>query len=124
MMLDKHRERTILFDDVERECSDKYIMIILPSGNSLSINLEEEQLDWKIEEVDEREMGVERLYEAALEKGIAELSEPLVVDFRVWEYPEGFVNMQEVEVSEGQIIKECDLGQFVISYYDEDEYEN
>ena len=97
------------------------IKIILPQDRSLDIDLSQENLDWDVVEIDEREMGVERLYEAALVKDVEGLDEPLEITFRVWEYPEGMVNMQEIELSKGDLIEECDLGQFVISYYDEDE---
>lgn len=100
------------------------IKIVLPDEKLLTINLSEENLDWEVVEIDEREMGVERLYEAILEKEVEGLDEPLEVTLRVWEYPEGFANMQEIEVSEGEVIEECELGQFVITYYDEDGEEN
>lgn len=97
------------------------IKMILPNEIPLDINLSEEELDWELEEIDEREMGVERLYEATIEKDVDCLDEPLEVTLRVWEYPEGIVNMQEIEPSIGEVVEECDLGQFVISYYEDDE---
>lgn len=97
------------------------IKIILPGDKPLDIDLSQEDLPWELEEIDEREMGVERLYEAVLEKDVDGLEVPLEITLRVWEYPEGFANMQEIEVSEGDVVDECDLGQFVISYYEEDE---
>lgn len=97
----------------------KEIRIVLPNDNTLTIDLGEEQLEWVIEDVDEREMGVERLYEAVLDREVEDLDCPLEITFRVWEYPEGFVNMQEIDVNEGEVVEECDLGQFIISYYDE-----
>lgn len=99
----------------------KEIKVLLPNNTTLTIDLEKEELDWEIEEIDEREMGVERLYESTLEMDVDNLAQPLEITFRVWEYPEGFVNMQEIDVNEGEVIEECDLGQFVISYYEEDE---
>lgn len=95
----------------------------LPDGKSLDIDLSQEDIDWELEEIDEREIGVERMYEAVLEKEVDGLDQPLEITLRVWEYPEGFVNMQEIELSVGDVVEECDLGQFVISYYEEDEYE-
>lgn len=97
------------------------IKIILPGDKPLDIDLSQEDLNWELEEIDEREMGVERLYEAVLEKDVEDLEKPLEITLRVWEYPEGFVNMQEIELSTGDVIEECDLGQFVISYYEEDD---
>ena len=99
------------------------IKIILPNEIPLDIDLSKEDLDWELEEIDEREMGVERLYEATLDKRIDGADEPLEITLRVWEYPEGIVNMQEVEPSTGEVVEECDLGQFVISYYEDDEDE-
>jgi hypothetical protein len=43
------------------------IKIILPGDKPLNIDLSQEDLNWELEEIDEREMGVERLYEAVLE---------------------------------------------------------
>ena len=99
------------------------IKIILPNNSTLDIDLSQEDLDWELEEIDEREMGVERLYEAVLEKEVDGLDQSLEITLRVWEYPEGFANMQEIELSEGDVVEECDLGQFVISYYEDEEYE-
>lgn len=99
----------------------KEIKVLLPNNTTLTIDLEKEELDWEIEDIDEREMGVERLYESILEMDVDDLAQPLEIILRVWEYPEGFVNMQEINVNEGEVIEECDLGQFVISYYEEDE---
>lgn len=98
---------------------DKEITIKLFNGIQHIINLDEEDLSWEIVETDEREMGVERLHEAVVEKEFDEQDTPTVIYLRVWEYPEGIVNMQEIEVEGGELVKECDLGQFVISYYDE-----
>lgn len=99
------------------------LKIKLPDGKSLDIDLCQEDIDWELEEIDEREMGVERMYEAVLEKEVDGLDETLEIILRVWEYPEGSANMQEIELSKGEVTEECDLGQFVISYYDEDEHE-
>lgn len=97
------------------------IKIILDNGEKITIDLAKEDLSWEIVETDEREMGVERLHEAIEEKKIEGLKEHLSITLHVWEYPEGFLNMQEIEVSEGEVVEECDLGQFVISYYEDDE---
>jgi len=99
------------------------IQILLSGDKPLVIDLSQEDLNWELEEIDEREMGVERLYEAVLEKDVDGLDEPLEITLRVWEYPEGFANMQEIELSEGEVVEECDLGQFVISYYKDDDYD-
>ena len=96
------------------------IKIKTSDGNIISIDLSQESPDWELEEIDEREMGVERMYEAILEKEVDGHDQPLEITLRVWEYPEGVTNMQEIELSEGEVVEECDLGQFVISYYEED----
>ena len=100
------------------------IQIVLPSEKTITIDLKDEDLAWVIEETDEREMGVEPLHEAILEKDIEGEDAPLVITLRVWEYPEGFLNMQEIDVEGGELTEECDLGQFVISYYEDDEDES
>lgn len=101
------------------------IKVTLPSGRLLSVDLKEEDLSWEIVETDEREMGVERLHEAILEKDVENEEKPLVITLSVWEYPEGFLNMQEIDVEGGELEEDCDLGPFVLSYYDqEDESES
>ena len=80
------------------------IKIILPGDKPLNIDLSQEDLNWELEEIDEREMGVERLYEAVLVKDVEDLDEPLEITLRVWEYPEGFANMQEIELSDESIL--------------------
>lgn len=90
----------------------------------ISVDLSKEVPDWVLEWIDEREMGVERMYEAILEEEVDGLDHPLEITLRVWEYPEGVTNMQEIELSEGEVVEECDLGQFVISYYEEENGEN
>ena len=97
------------------------IKIELSDGTNLTIDLAEEDLSWEVVDTDEREMGVERLYEAVLEKEIEGREEPVVINLRVWEYPEGIANMQEFESDDCTVIEECDLGQFVITYNDEDD---
>lgn len=96
------------------------IKLILPGDNEITIDLSKEDLEWDVVEIDEREMGVERLHESVFEKKVEGLEEALEITLRVWEYPEGMVNMQEIELNKGEVIEGCDLGQFVISYYDED----
>lgn len=114
----------------DRQCLKKEILmntkikLILLNETPFEIDLSEEELDWELEEIDEREMGVERLYEATIEKDVDCLDEPLKITLRVWEYPEGIVNMQEIEPSIGEVVEECDLGQFVISYYEDEEDES
>ena len=95
--------------------------IKLPNGQEEDIDLSLEDLDWDVVETDEREMGVERLYEAFLEKEVEGQDKPFEITLRVWEYPEGFVNEQEIELSEGVVAEKCDLGQFVISYCEDDD---
>lgn len=97
------------------------IRITLPSGKPLIVDLSEEDLSWEIVETDEREMGVERLHEAILEKEVEGEDEPIIITLHVWEYPEGFLNMQEIEVDGGELDEECDLGPFVLFYYDEED---
>ena len=97
------------------------IKIELENGTNQTIDLAKEDLSWEVVETDEREMGVERLYEANLEKEVENQEDPLIITLRVWEYPEGIANMQEIEAMGCTVIEECDLGQFVITYFDEDE---
>lgn len=45
----------------------------------------------------------------------------IAITLHVWEYPEGFFNMQDIEVDAGQLVNECDLGQFLFNEDDDDE---
>ena len=86
-------------------------------GEIATIDLSKEKLKWEVVEADEREMGTERLYEANLTYNCPKDNNPISITLHVWEYPEGFANMQNIEVEDGQVIIECDLGQFL---FDED----
>ena len=97
------------------------IKIILPGDKPFNIDLSQEDLNWELKGIDVREIGVERLYEAVLVKDVEYLDKSLEITLRVWEYPESFADIQEIELSEGNVVEECDLGQFVISYYEEDD---
>ena len=55
------------------------IKIELSDGTNLTIDLAEEDLSWEVVDTDEREMGVERLYEAVLDKEIEGREEPIVI---------------------------------------------
>ena len=96
------------------------IKIVLSNGDHLTIDLANEELFWEVVETDEREMGVERLHEAVIEKSVGDNNVTVLITLRVWEYPEGFFNMQEIEVEGGELEEECDLGQFAISYYEDE----
>lgn len=91
--------------EIQIKCSncEKYI----------TIDLAENKPDWEIVEADEREMGTERLHEAIVPLICERCDEEITLTLHVWEYPEGFVNMQDIEVEGGELIQECDLEQFL-----------
>ncbi len=93
------------------------IQIECDCGDMITIDLAEENLEWEVVEADEREMGTERLHEAFMKCNCRKCNESLMITLHVWEYPEGFVNMQDIEVDGGKVVVECDLGQFL---FDED----
>ena len=94
------------------------IQIECDCGEIITIDLASEKLDWEVVEADEREMGTERLHEAILYYDCPECNDSLMITLHVWEYPEGFDNMQDIDVKGGQMVIECDLGQFL---FDEDD---
>lgn len=96
------------------------IKITLPSGTPLIIDLNDEYLSWEIIESNEREMGLERLHEAILEKEVESESELVVITLHIWEYPEGALNCQEITVEGGELDEECDLGHYLLSYDDDE----
>lgn len=90
-------------------------------GEVVTIDLAGEELCWEVVETDEREMGTERLHEADFEVDCKKCDEAISVTLHVWEYPEGFDNMDEILVDGGTLIKGCDLGDLVLGEYGEDE---
>ncbi len=97
------------------------IQIECDCGAMFTIDLAEQSLDWEVVEADEREMGTESLHEAILYTDCAECNNSIMITLHVWEYPEGFANMQDIEVEGGKIVDECDLGQFLFEEDYEDE---
>lgn len=97
------------------------IQIECDCGENITIDLAEETLDWEVVDSDEREMGTESLHEAILYYDCQKCNNSITITLHVWEYPEGFFNMQDIEVDGGQLINECDLGQFLFNddYNDE-----
>lgn len=91
-------------------------------GEEMSIDLASEKLYWEVVEADEREMGTERLHEAVFDLDCEKCDEPIGITLHVWEYPEGFNNMDEILVDGGELIQGCDLGDLALGYDDEDEY--
>lgn len=97
------------------------IQIKCDCGEYITIDLAEEALDWEVVDSDEREMGTESLHEAELYYDCPKCNSCIAITLHVWEYPEGFFNMQDIEVDSGQLVNECDLGQFLFNEYDDDE---
>lgn len=91
--------------------------------DDITIDLAENKLYWEVVEADEREMGTERLHEAVLNWTCGHCNEELTITFHVWEYPEGFVNMQDIEIEGGELVYECDLEQFLFpeNYFDDED---
>lgn len=87
-------------------------------GEVLTVDLDEVKPDWEIVETDEREMGVERLYEAMFDMDCNNCDETITITLHVWEYPEGFCNMDEILVDGGELIEGCSLD---VILFDEDE---
>ena len=92
------------------------IIIRCDQGHEHTIDLAKETLDWEIVDSDEREMGTETLHEAILLIICCKCREEITVTLHVWEYPEGFFNMDDIEVEGGELVRGCDLGQFVLPW--------
>lgn len=88
---------------------DTKITILCPSQHKFSIDLSVYDIEWEIVEADEREMGTEFLHEAELNLDCPSCSESITLYLRIWEYPEGCFYMQELELSEGELLKQCSL---------------
>lgn len=92
----------------------KEIKIECNCGHIITIDLDIEEFEWEIIETDEREMGIETLYEATFEYECNNCNENLKIALQVWEYPEGFINLSEVNVEGGIVKKDCDLGDYIL----------
>ena len=90
------------------------IIITCDCGKSITIDLAEQDLDWEIVETDEREMGVERLHEAIFDYACPDCKKNITITLHVWEYPEGFCNMDEIGVEGGELVNGCNLEDFVL----------
>ena len=90
------------------------IIIKCDCDKVLTIDLANEELDWEIDETDEREMGVERLHEAIFEHECYACKSNITITLHAWEYPEGFCNMDEIEVDGGELVSGCSLEDFVL----------
>lgn len=89
-------------------------------GKIHTIDLDQENLYWEIVDTDERDMGVERLHEAVIDYDCENCDEIITITLHVWEYPEGFCNMDEILVDGGELIRDCNLDDFVLSDYEEE----
>lgn len=87
----------------------------------VTIDLADEKPNWEVVETDEREMGTERLHEADFEVDCEKCNAAICVTLHVWEYPEGFDNMDEILVDGGTLVEGCDLGDLVLGEYEEGE---
>lgn len=97
------------------------IQIECDCGENITIDLAKETFDWEVVDSDEREMGTESLHEAVFYYDCPKCNSSIAITLHVWEYPEGFFNMQDIEVDSGQLVNECDLGQFLFNEYYDDE---
>lgn len=85
-----------------------FIKIKTSQGTIQTIPLQKENIDWELVETDEREMGIERLYEYTEERDDIDGS-PITITLRVWEYPEGVFNDDEIEVDGAKLVKKSSL---------------
>ena len=84
-----------------------FIKIKTSQGTIQQIPLQKENIDWELVETDEREMGIERLYEYTEERDID--GSPITITLRVWEYPEGVFNDDEIEVDGAELVEKPSL---------------
>jgi len=93
---------------------DKRIKIKCRCGREESFDLRSEDMNWEIVETDEREMGVELTHEALLCYTCETCHDTCTIYLRVWEYPEGVYNDEEIEVEGGELVKSCSVGDLVL----------
>lgn len=93
---------------------NKDIKVQCSCGEMMTVNLSQQELDWEIVEADEREMGTESLHEAEFEVECEHCHQILTITLHVWEYPEGFINMEEILVDGGELLEERSIGDLVI----------
>ncbi len=89
----------------------------------IDVELCKNDLDWQIEDTDEREMGIETHYSAVIPLDCEECQSELVISLDVWEYPEGFLNDQDITVEGGELIDDTDIDLYSLSpIFNEDDY--
>ena len=92
---------------------------------SLKCSKCDEQHDFDVNDVDfesvssnEREQGYEIGY--SWEENLAcECGNDIEIDYHVWEYPEGFLNHEEVNIIGGTVLKKFDFEFLVDDNFDE-----
>lgn len=65
--------------------------------------------EWKLESSSERGMGPENVYVAQDFKSCPHCGQDIEIDFRLWEYPVGVVNHDDIDCDGGEIVKEFDF---------------
>ena len=74
--------------------------------------------DWDIVESEEREMDVERNYEATFDITCESCDETMSVTLNAWEYPSGSINTMQISINDEVIEESCDFSELVPSEID------
>jgi len=93
---------------------EKTIEIKCNCGAVDEIDLSQENLVWNIVETDEREMGTEFTHEAEVCHQCSICHEQITIFLRVWEYPDGAYNDEDIEVIGGELVRFCQIGDLVL----------
>lgn len=87
----------------------------------VDINIAKDDLDWQIEDTDEREMGIETHYSAVVQYECEKCKSEFLITLEIWEYPEGFFNDQDITIEGGELIDDADLDMYALSPLSGDE---
>ena len=70
--------------------------------------LDSSDLDFEIQQTEDREMGNENMWVASIEIGCENCDAEMEITHSVWEYPSISKSHEEVTVDNGKLISQCD----------------
>lgn len=90
--------------------------------NVFEINTGELNFEWECHGGFERSMGEESEYESCEVYNCPKCYRQIDLKLKVWEYPMGAFNMQDIEIDGGELEKTVDLSQYIS--FDDDNYDD
>ena len=109
--------------NLKRNYSDDFLQIICEGcDNVFKLNVGELNFEWNGVSSFERSMGGESEYESCEMCNCPNCGNQIDLKLKVWEYPVGAFNMQDIEIDGGKIEESIDLSQYIS--FDDDNYDD